>query len=410
MRIAVVGAGIVGGAIAHALLDEGHEVEILEREAPSSGASAGNAGWIAHLDILPLAGPKAWANMPRWMLDPYGPLSIAPTYLPRLAPYLLQFVLASRPSRIESSTLAIRALNAGALPAWERRLGALGRLDRLRRRGLLSVWTDAGDFAGAAKLHARQRTMGIEVETLDAGAVRRLEPAFGAAVVGGALYPAGLNVDDPRRFTEDLVAAAVERGATLTVATVTGLESSAAGIDLRAATHGLGRFDRVVIAAGAWSKSLARAAGDRIPLDTERGYNITVAPGALGLSRPVMYEGHGFVTSPLDTGDRIGGGVEFAGLTAPQNDARIDAMLKRLGRVLPEFRVGEGIKWMGHRPSSPDSLPIIGPASDDDRVIHAFGHGHYGLTQGAVTAEIVAALIAGRTPPIDIAPYAASRF
>lgn len=410
MRIAVIGAGIVGGAVAHALLDEGHEVEIVEREKAAAGASAGNAGWIAHLDILPLAGPKAWANMPRWMLDPHGPLSISPLYLPKLVPYLAHFVLASRPGRIESSTLAIRALNARALPAWERLAVKLGLDARFRRRGLLSVWTDVRDFAGAAKLHTRQRAMGIEVETLDATAVRRLEPAFGPAVVGGALYPAGLHVDDPRDFTEALVEAAVGRGAQLVRGTVIGLEPSAAGIELIGPTGRYGRFDRVVIAAGAWSKPLARCVGDRIPLDTERGYNITVHPGALGLSRPVMYEGHGFVTSPLDTGDRIGGGVEFAGLEAPQNDARIDAMLKRLARVLPDFRAPAGVKWMGHRPSSPDSLPIIGPAHDDDRVIHAFGHGHYGLTQAAATAEIVAALVARRAPSIDVSPYAPSRF
>jgi D-amino-acid dehydrogenase len=410
MRIAVIGAGIVGGAVAHALLDEGHEVEIVEKEGAAAGASAGNAGWIAHLDILPLAGPKAWANMPRWMLDRYGPLSIDPFYVPKLAPYLMQFVLASRPKKIESSTLAIRALNALALPAWERRAAPLGLDARFRRKGLLSVWTDASDFAGAAKLHARQRSMGIEVETFDAAAVRRLEPAFGPAVVGGALYPAGLHVDDPRDFTEALVEAAIGRGARFVRGSVIGLESSADGVEPIGPTGRYGRFDRVVVAAGAWSKPLARAVGDRIPLDTERGYNITVRSGALGLSRPVMYEGHGFVTSPLDSGDRIGGGVEFAGLDAPQNDARIDAMLKRLGRVLPDFRVGPGIKWMGHRPSSPDSLPIIGTGHDDDRVVHAFGHGHYGLTQAAATGEIVAALVARRTPPIDVAPYAPSRF
>jgi D-amino-acid dehydrogenase len=410
MRIAVIGAGIVGAASAAALLAEGHEVTIVEKEGPAAGASAGNAGWIAHLDILPLAGPKAWANMPRWMLDPQGPLSIAPLYVPKLAPYLLQFVLASRPSRIERSTLAIRALNQLSLPAWERLATPLGLDARFRRKGLLSVWTDARDFAGAAKLHARQRSMGIEVETLDATAVHRLEPAFGPAIVGGALYPAGVNVDDPRNFTEALVEAAVGRGARLVRATVERLEPSADGVELVGPTERHGRFDRVVIAAGAWSKPLARAVGDRIPLDTERGYNITVHPGALGLSRPVMYEGQGFVTTPLDTGDRIGGGVEFAGLAAPQNDARIDAMLKRLARVLPDFRCPWGVKWMGHRPSSPDSLPIIGIAHDDDRVVHAFGHGHYGLTQAAATAEIVAALVARRTPPIDVAPYAPSRF
>ncbi|MBP2230063.1 D-amino-acid dehydrogenase [Azospirillum agricola] len=410
MRIAVVGAGIVGVAIAHALLDEGHGVELFDREGPAAGASAGNAGWIAHMDILPLASPKAWAHMPRWILDPLGPLSIAPRHLPALAPWLLRFVAASRPGRIAAGSRAIHALNASSLPAWERRLAALGLDGHLRRRGILSVWTDAAGFAASAALHARQAVLGIPVERLDPAALRGLEPAFGAEVAGGALYPTGAHVGDPLLFTEALAGAARARGARVTVAAVEWMEAREDGVVLRLGGGRTAAADQVVIACGAWAKPLAAAVGDRVPLDTERGYNITVPTGTLGVTRPVMYEGHGFVTSPLDGGDRIGGSVEFAGLDAPPNWARVDAMLGRLRRVLPGRPVGDGARWMGFRPSIPDSLPVIGPATADRRVIHAFGHGHYGLTQAAATADIVAALIAGRPAPIDPAPYAASRF
>ncbi|MDB5562048.1 MAG: amino acid oxidase, partial [Hyphomicrobiales bacterium] len=150
--------------------------------------------------------------------------------------------------------------------------------------------------------------------------------------------------------------------------------------------------------------------GDAVPLDTERGYNVTFAPGTLGLTRPVMYEGHGFVSTPLDSGDRVGGSVEFAGLEAEPNFARVDAILTRLRRFLPELQADAGPRWMGFRPSLPDSLPVIGPSAKGAHVIYAFGHGHHGLTQAAATAEIVAALVADREPAFDIAAYSARRF
>ncbi|SHE95522.1 D-amino-acid dehydrogenase [Kaistia soli DSM 19436] len=410
MRIAVIGGGIVGAAIAHALLDEGHAVDLLDRDGIAAGASAGNAGWIAHIDIMPLASPKAWRQMPGWMLDPLGPLSIRPTYLPKLAPFLARFIAASLPGRIETSIAAISALNARALPAWEKRLAALGFGGYLRRRGLLSVWSSAAKAAAAEPLIARQKAMGIPVEWLDAGALHELEPALGPRAARGALYESGCHVSDPKDLTLDLAAAAADRGAQFKKLEAAAIRPDGKDIAIVTSFDSIALYDRVVVATGAWSKPLAASIGDRVPLDTERGYNVTLPAGRLGLSRPVMYEGEGFVTTPLDSGDRIGGSVEFAGLDAAPNFARVDAILGRARRFLPEADLSGGTRWMGFRPSIPDSLPVIGPSKRDPRIVHAFGHGHYGLTQAAVTAEIVADMIAGRTPAIDPAPYSVTRF
>lgn len=161
MRTAVIGAGIVGSAVAHALLDEGHEVTIFDGEGLASGASGGNAGWIAHVDVLPLASPKAWRQVPQWLFDPLGPLAIRPAYLPHLAPWLLRFVAASRPTRVRASMNAITALNRLALPAWDRLLAALDLEHHLHRRGFLSVWSDRREFAAARPVIEHQRAHGI---------------------------------------------------------------------------------------------------------------------------------------------------------------------------------------------------------------------------------------------------------
>jgi glycine/D-amino acid oxidase-like deaminating enzyme len=412
MRIGVVGAGIVGVAVAHALLDERHDVTFLDPGVWEGRASDGNAGWIAHMDILPLASPKVWRNLSGWMFDPLGPLTVRPAYALRLAPWLLRFVVASVRRNIERSILAIRSINADALPEWQRLLGSLGLGGHLRQSGALSVWDDEDAFARAQAVISRQRSLGIPVETLDGTALRRLEPALGRAAVAGALYPTGAHVADPRALRRALLDRALARGAEVVEACATHLDPDGSAIRVVAEGRDDVRFDRVVVAAGAWSKQLAARLGDRIPLDTERGYNATFPPGTLGLARPVMFEGKGFVTTPLDIGDRVGGAVEFGGLRAPANHRRTDAIVAKLRGFLPHLptQLPAPERWMGFRPSIPDSLPVIGPASRTRHVVYAFGHGHYGLTQAAVTARIVAALLAGRDPPLDAKPFSPARF
>ncbi|MBI1246066.1 MAG: FAD-dependent oxidoreductase [Alphaproteobacteria bacterium] len=410
MHIAVVGGGIVGAAVTHALLDEGHTVVLVDKDGSASAAARGNAGWIAHLDIQPLASPKVWRNLAGWALDPLGPLSIAPSYLPKLVPWLARFVAASRPSRIAANSAAIRAIQGLSMPAWERRFSTLGLDGLVRRRGILDVWTDASAFASSAALHERMATLGIPIERLDNAGVRRIEPAFGPAIAGGAFFPTGAHIADPAIVLTRLREIAALRQARLVDSAALRVSSTPGGVAIALSNGENLETERVVISAGAWSKALAAQFGDDIPLDTERGYNITLATGALGLTRPVMHVGLGIATTPLDTGDRIGGSVEFAGLDAPPNWARVDAILARLKRTLPDVSPGTGTRWMGFRPSLPDSRPVIGRARGDARVFYAFGHGHHGLTQAAATAEVIAALIADRAPPIDAALFSPTRF
>ena len=165
-----------------------------------------------------------------------------------------------------------------------------------------------------------------------------------------------------------------------------------------------------MIAAGAWSHRLARHFGDRIPLETERGYNTTLPAGAFDLKRQLVFSRHGFVVTPLEDGIRVGGAVEFAGLERPANYARSKAMLEKATRFMPGLKTEGGREWMGYRPSLPDTLPVIGPSPRAPNVFYAFGHGHLGLTQSAATGRLIADLVAGVSPAIDLAPYRPDRF
>ena len=411
MRITIIGAGIVGSAAAHRLLDAGHEVTLLDTEGRTGRPSDGNAGWIAHTDIMPLASPKVWRYLPRWLMDPLGPLTIRPGYLPQLTPWLLRFVLASSPGRIDAGMRAIRSINAGALPSWKALLEGPGLTDVLRERGLLSVWRSRNAFEQAKGIIERQRELGIQADVLDAGDLKRMEPAL-QGVAHAILYPDGCHVADPAALTAAIFQRAVARGAVHVREHALAIEPGGDGV--RVLTDGDSRSlfpDRVVVAAGAWSRMLAKGMGDPIPLDTERGYNATFPPGTFGIGRPIMFEGEGFVATPLDTGDRVGGAVEFAGLKAPPNHRRTDAMVERLKRFLPHLDAGvPARRWMGFRPSLPDSLPVIGHACRDTRIVYAFGHAHHGLTQAAVTARMVGELIDGRPSGVDLKPFSAARF
>lgn len=411
MRVAIIGAGIVGLATAHALLDRGHEVVLIEPGGKQGRPTDGNAGWIAHTDVMPLASPKAWRNLPRWLMDPLGPLTIRPGYLPHLTPWLLRFLLASSPTRIKASIRAIRDINAEALPAWKGLLSSLSLSGHLRENGILSVWRHRGAFLQAQDIIERQRGFGIDAEILDPAALAELEPAL-RNVEAAVLYPDACHVSDPAVLAADLLRLALERGAGHVAAHAQRIEPKGEAVHV----HVDGDFpevvaDRVLVSAGIWSRALTAQLGDRIPLDTERGYNATYPKGTFGIGRPIMFEGEGFVTTPLDTGDRVGGAVEFAGLEAPPNHSRTDAMVQRLTRFLPHLRAEPvARRWMGFRPSIPDSLPVIGTAGRDRRVIYAFGHGHYGLTQAAVTSRLVVDLVERKPVGIDLKPFLPQRF
>ncbi|HEU4519083.1 MAG TPA: FAD-binding oxidoreductase, partial [Microvirga sp.] len=274
------------------------------------------------------------------------------------------------------------------------------------------VFASGAAARAAAPLTARQRAFGIPVEELGPGELRALEPALGPRAAAGALYPTGCHVADPLALVRDLERLARERGARFVAARAASVAPEGARVAVALTSGERLDAEACMLAAGAWSRPLAASLGDPVPLDTERGYNLTFPAGTLGLTRPVAFEGEGFVTTPLDSGDRLGGAVEFAGLEAAPNHARSAAMLARLRGFLPGLPAAlpEARRWMGFRPSLPDSLPVIGPSRRSGRVVYAFGHAHHGLTQAAATAEIVADLLDGRRPAVDPAPYSAARF
>ena len=409
-NVTIIGAGIVGLSAAACLVQNGHSVRVIDREGPASGASRGNAAAIAWTDVAPLASPGIWKQALKWLADPQGPLTVRPAYAHKILPWMLRFMLASRPGRVAASTKAIAALNAEAMPSWERLWKVTGTHNSVRRDGCFELFDSEASLKSTRPSWTEQREHGVTVEELSADQLREMLPGLSDRVVGGALVPAWAQVDEPRDLCLSIADWLKGAGAIFQTGAVERIEVGEDGPIAVMAGGGQIPSTHVVVACGAWSKPLAAQLGDRVPLDTERGYNITIPDPKIGLNRYIMLPGHGFVMSPLSTGLRVGGAVEFGGLDLPANWNRVDAMITKAKRFFPGLDASEGERWMGFRPSLPDSLPVIGPSSRDKRVIYAFGHAHHGLTQAAVTGELVSDFIRGVKPEMDLQPFSAQRF
>ncbi len=410
-RVAVVGAGIVGVCSALYLQRDGHQVTLIDRQEPGQGTSYGNAAIISGTGVMPVATPGILADVPGMLMDPLGPLAIRWQYLPRLAPWLLRFVAASKPSRVEEISRALAALLAEARPAFKTLLDAAGAPEMIVERGLLAASTTEAGLKSVEKKRKLLERRGIAVERLTLDEARQMEPGLSRDLVGVHYYPNNAHTIQNYRLVALLAEDFVKNGGYLQRGNVVGYDVGAAGPKSVKLEDGASvGCDAVVLAAGAWSKEAGRALGATQPLDTEIGYHLTLPDPALELRRPVSSAEGGFICTPLEDGLRIAGTVELGKLGMAPNWERLKILRENAGRILPDLNFEGASRWQGFRPSMPDSLPVIGPSPSLPNTYFGFGHGHLGLTFGAITGRLIADLAAGRPPTVDVTPFRADRF
>jgi len=408
--VAIIGAGIVGLTTALSLAEAGQRVVVIDRRGQALEASFGNAGALGFAEIMPLASPGLIRKAIKWLFDPLGPLSIPPGYLPQIAPWLLRLWRASRADRFHAAVAAQVQLMALAREEMSAMLLRTGLAPQVHSDGALELYEGEREFQ-ASLAGARWREQnGIEIRHVQGDALAELQPGLAPRFTHGTFIPGWQTVDDPHEFAVSVGQSALDRCAVYLQREVVAIGGGPAGTRLTFDDGQTLDAQQTVIAAGAWSHHLARQIGDRIPLETERGYNTTLPAGAFDVRRQLTFSQHGFVVTPLSCGLRIGGAVEFGGLSRAPDFRRSATMLRKAQAFLPGLKAEGGKQWMGFRPSLPDTLPAIGRSARQPAFIYAFGHGHLGLTQAAATARMVRDIALDQPPAIPLAPYRPERF
>ena len=409
-RVTVVGAGVVGLCCASHLQLQGHDVTLIDPLSPGEYCSYGNAGCFSRASCVPLGLPGMWRKVPGWLLDRTGPLFIAPAYLPRIAPWLWHFQRASTMPRVNRIADALHALLTVTLDRWRPLAERAGVPELIVQQGYAFAYASKAGFDGDTLGREIRRAHGVAIDVLQGQDIRAFDAALSPRLTHLVILPEQGHCPNPLRLSRALADRLRAGGARFVRDAVAGFDVIGGRVvRVRAGTVPIDA-DAVVIAAGAHSNSLSSQLGSAVPLETERGYHAMVAAPNVTPRIPVASgEGKYFVT-PMEEGLRIAGTVELAGLDAPPNLQRADALLANARRLLPDLQPLAVERWMGHRPSLPDSLPVIGRSPRVPNAYFAFGHGHVGLTAAAPTGEIIADLVAGRAPFIDVAPFAADRF
>ncbi len=409
-KVTVIGAGIVGIVSANFLQADGHAVTVVDSRPPGEGCSFGNAGNISPGSCLPIAMPGILANVPAWLFDPSGPLRLRLGYLPRALPFLALFARATPRDRAQATARALRTLHVRTLDLYQSLIDEAGAPELITRPGQLHVYETDDSFAAARIGREILQECGVGMEELDAAAIRDLEPSLAPIFARGVFFPRHGFCLSPLRLVQTLAENFVRSGGTLLRRTVTGFEIGPRGPDRLHTDGGDLDVDKLVIAAGAWSARLTVQLGDKVPLEAERGYHLELPDPGTQPSRSISWGERKFTATPMEMGLRLAGTAEFAGLDAPPDYRRARILLTHAKRMFPGLNGEGGRVWMGARPTFPDSRPVIGPSTRYGNVFYAFGHAHTGLTAAPMTAKLIASLVAGREPEIDLSPFRVDRF
>ena len=411
-QVTVVGAGIVGICCALQLQRDGHQVTVIDPKPPGTATSFGNAGVIATGAVMPYATPGLWKDLPWLVSHPMSPLKLRWRHLHRSLPWLTRFVAEGRLARVETIAAEMAPLSERAGAA-HKELIRDHSIDAglVRPSGMLYVFEQEQRFQSTRLERELYQRHQVSCEVLGGDEIQQLEPGLAKRFQRGLFFPNRDFVTQPILLTQAYADAFRALGGEIRCESVRRFEVGPQGPTKIITDLGMYDVDRVVVAAGAWSRKLIRSLGSDVPLDTERGYHINIPwSDGVTLNRPVAVVDRYFVLAPMRDGVRVTSGEEMGGLNLPPNFRHIRRMVGHARGTLTGLTAQANREWMGYRPSIPDSKPVIGRSPHFDRVFFAFGHGHFGLTLSAVTGRAISDLVAGRDSEIPLHPFRISRF
>lgn len=402
--VIVIGAGIVGLCSALYLQRHGQKVVLIDSQPPGTGASYGNGGMLSAMAFAPMSLPGMIWKVPGWLMDPLGPLAVSPGYLPKAFPWLLKWLRASNMDIVRRASRANLALNAPCLSLYQELLGPEFFSRYVRQNGSLQVWESDTITVGQKIAADLRQELGQETEEMTGDQLREIMPGLSKKVRRGLYFPRNGHTVDPIGLTTSLARQFATAGGVILhekVMKILPQEGCGAMLMTNVANH---RAPNIVLCGGAWSNALLKPLGARLPLETERGYHL-IMEADVHVACPIIHQDLGCGVTPMDEGLRFGGTVEIAGLEKAPNERRAKLFAAKARRFFPDVEMREKRIWMGFRPSTPKSVPVIDAVPNRPGIFVAVGHGHYGMIGGPATGRLIADLVLGRAPSIDPEPY-----
>ncbi|WP_164661688.1 FAD-binding oxidoreductase [Tropicibacter sp. Alg240-R139] len=409
-QVTIIGAGIVGICCALSLQERGVQVRLIDRGEPGQETSFGNAGVVSPWSIIPQAVPGIWKRLPQMLLDQNSALSVRTAFWPRMIPWGLQFLGKANEASLRQASGAMELLCRPSIDLYRRHLQGTGQEELITDSYYLHAFRNP-EQANLEGLDYRiRREKGGDLQRVNGAELRQIEPALSNEFKAAVVIKGQARVTSPGRMGAVLADKARAQGAEILRTEVTGLARATGSGWQLITTKGPLRARQVILSAGVWSADLLKPLGLRVPLVAERGYHVEFQTPDVSLNNSVMDVDAKVVASSMQGGLRVAGTAEFGSIDAPADPRKEKILTAQAKDMLPDLDTGRSKFWMGRRPSFPDSLPALGRVKGLDGLFTAFGHSHYGLMMAPKTGELVADLMSGRNPNVDLAPFAVTRF
>jgi D-amino-acid dehydrogenase len=408
--VTVIGAGFIGVCCALHLQREGFAVRLIEKGEPGMKASFGNSGSFGTASCVPFAMPGVLKKVPRMLFDSQSPLKLRWSHVPSALPWFLRFIESARPSRVEEIAAARNSLLVHTHEGYAPLIESAGAGQWVSDQGLLMTFESEETYRNAAYALDLRRRNGVHMDVLDGNEARQMEPALSKSVVKAVSLPDVHRTIDPWRLCDALARDFVRRGGEIVNAEVRGFEIGSKGPTKIVTDQEPMDVEMVVIAAGVWSRPLARQLGTSVPLEAERGYHVMFGPQEFGLKRALVSADRNVSLAHMHEGIRATGVAEFAPPDAAPDMRIADMVMRHATALVPGLKGEPASRWMGARPSHPDSKPVIGRSPRHNNVLFAFGHDHLGLTMAGITGKLIAELANGKPTTVDLAPFRPDRF
>ncbi|MGJ8617485.1 MAG: NAD(P)/FAD-dependent oxidoreductase [Sulfitobacter sp.] len=408
-HVVVIGAGIVGVSTAIWLRRAGTEVTLVDRAAPGTGTSHGNAGVLAACSMVPVTAPGLTRKAPAMLMDHDFPLFLRWSYLPRLLPWLRRYMSHANDTDTRRIAKGLTSIVSDSVEQHKSLCTELSLGDWITDSDYCFAYRNRAAFDAERYTWDLRANAGFVPEIIEGKSVHDYEPNLGPDITCIAKLKDHGFIHSPGGYVQALAKAFNEMGGKIMLAEVKNFDLSYGTVKSVQTSQGTIDCDDVVLATGVWSKPLMKKLGLNVPLEAERGYHIVFENASGGPSRPMMIASGKFVATPMSQGLRCAGIVEFGGLDAGPSKAPLELLRRQAKQVFPHLTATNEIEWLGHRPAPSDSLPLIGQVGQS-RVFTAFGHHHIGLTGGPKTGRLIAGLITGQPTNTDLTAYHPQRF